>query len=102
MPYIAPERRVIFDQLIEALDFRLDDKGYEAGDFNYVVSRLCGLRFKAEPRYKTICIVIGTLVCVAFEFYRRVAGGYEDEAIKKNGDLKEYKKEKWSWRNLIR
>lgn len=91
MPYIEPERREEYDTLIEALDSRLEDMGREAGDLNYVISRLCGLMWKGEPRYKTICFVIGTLVCVAFEFYRRVAGGYEDLAIKKNGDLKEYK-----------
>ena len=101
MPYIEPARRPKYDPLIEALDYRLEDCGREAGDLNYVFSRLCGLWWKREPRYKTICFVIGTLVCVAFEFYRRVAGGYEDQAIKKNGDIEEYKETK-RWWNLIR
>ncbi len=103
MPYVDRQRRAKLDQLIEALNYRLDDLGYEPGDFNYVFSRLCGLWFKAEPRYGTIARITGVLENVKQEFYRQVAGGYEDEAIKKNGDLDEYKrKEKWSWRNLIR
>ncbi len=101
MPYIAQDRRAKFDQLIDALNFRLEDLGREEGDFNYVVSRLCGLWFKSEPRYHSIARITGVLENVKQEFYRRVAGGYEDKAIKKNGDLEEYK-EKWSWKNLIR
>ena len=102
MPYITPERRERYDQLIEALDWRLEDGGREEGDLNYVFSRLCGKWFKWDPRYRTICYVIGTLFCVAFEFYRRVAGGYEDRGIKTSGDIEEYKETKRWWTKLIR
>jgi len=37
--------------------------------------------------YRTICIVMGTLLCAAFEFYRRVAAPYEDRKITTNGDV---------------
>jgi hypothetical protein len=90
MPYVDQEVRKVYDPLIEALQEEILAEGDTPGDLNYVISRIVGRVWKNTPRYKTICIVIGTLVCVAFEFYRRVAGGYEDKAIKKNGDIPEY------------
>ncbi len=91
MPYITEERREQLDPEIEMLQDIITSEGDEPGDLNYVLSRLVGRVWMNTPRYKTICMVIGTLVCVALEFYRRVASGYEDKAIRKNYDIIEYR-----------
>ena len=91
MPYITEERRDMLDPEIEMLQGAITSQGDEPGDLNYVLSRLVGRVWMNTPRYKTICMVIGTLVCVALEFYRRVASGYEDKAIRKNYDIIEYR-----------
>ena len=41
-------------------------------------------------RYAMVNDVVGIIGCVFGEFYRRLAGPYEDKAIQKNGDLPEY------------
>jgi hypothetical protein len=63
------------------------------GELNYAITRLVGHRWRKHGRYVSICIVIGTLFCVALEFYRRAAAPYEDEAKGRNGDVEEYKYE---------
>jgi len=49
-----------------------------------------GFYFKQRHRYFTIARVTGVLQNVSQEFYRRMAGPYEDDAIQKNGDIPEY------------
>ena len=90
MPYITQDRRGELDDEIEILQDRLESMGSEAGDLNYTLSRLIARQFWKRPKYVKICMGIGTLVCVALEFYRRAGGPYEDKAILKNGDIEEY------------
>jgi hypothetical protein len=90
MPYITQARRKVVDAQIESLQEQLTLGGNEAGDLNYTLSRLVAHQFKHKPKYVRICMAIGTLACVALEFYRRAAGPYEDGAIKANGDIEEY------------
>jgi hypothetical protein len=90
MPYITQIRRLQIDEEIEILQDQLALMGSEAGDLNYTLSRLVAHQFKHKPKYVRICMAIGTLACVALEFYRRAAAPYEDKAIKANGDIKEY------------
>ncbi len=90
MPYIKQEKREYLDPEIELLQDKLEHLGSEAGDLNYTISRLVAHQFWKKPKYVKICMGIGTLMCVALEFYRRAAGGYEDKAMRKNGDIKEY------------
>lgn len=90
MPYITQLRRGELDNEIKALQDKLEDLGNEAGDLNYTLSRLVARQFWKKPKYVKICMCIGTLVCVALEFYRRAAGPYENKAISKNGDIEEY------------
>ena len=93
MPYITQDRRKMLDEEIETLQATLEVIGRDAndaGDLNYTLSRLVAHQFKKEPKYVRLCMGIGTLVCVALEFYRRMAGPYEDKAILKNGDIEEY------------
>jgi len=56
------------------------------GEFNYTVTCITHRFIKAHKfKYATLARVIGGLICVVFELYRRVATPYEDEKIKENG-----------------
>lgn len=90
MPYIKPERRAHLDCAIEELQAELAGLGNEEGDLNYAISRLIGAAFEGTPKYRTIARMTGVLENVKSEFYRRVAGPYEDKAIEKNGDIPEF------------
>lgn len=90
MPYITKIRRLQVDEEIEVLQDQLELMGSEAGDLNYTLSRLVAHQFKKKPKYVKICLAIGTLACVALEFYRRAGAPYENKAILKNGDIEEY------------
>ncbi len=90
MPYIKQERRDKLDPDIAKLRDILWTMDDQAGDLNYVISRLVGGLFFKSPSYGRIAKLTGILENVKQEFYRRVAGPYEDEAIKKNGDLPRY------------
>jgi len=80
MPYISAETKI-------AIDERGMKAVRNAGDLNYLITTQLIRFWERDKRYLTICIIIGTLVCAAFEFYRRVAAKYEDEKIKQNGDV---------------
>lgn len=98
MPYIPPDQRAKLDSKIAAIvqtivDDELVAKENPDGKVNYVVSRiLCGILNPGRKwTYFNIVRVMGCLICVAFEFYRRIAAKKEDEAVLKNGDLPEYR-----------
>lgn len=84
MPYITPEQRKKLDPIIDKLP-ALDD-----GELNYTVTRICH-RFiiTCGLRYATLVRVVGGLICVVLELYRRVAARYEDKKIKENGYISE-------------
>jgi hypothetical protein len=87
MPYIKQEDR---DRLENAID-DLADRVLTDGQLNYAITRLV-VRYFAHNGwcYDLIARAVGALECVKLEFYRRLAGPYEDKAITKNGDLPEY------------
>lgn len=87
MPYIEQAARKDLDGYIDSMINILDDGDWKPGEVNYSFYRILLAWFQSEPRYKTICSIMGTLSCVAQEFYRKVAGPYEDKAIEKNGDV---------------
>jgi hypothetical protein len=80
MPYIEASQKIA-----------IDEGGMRvvatAGDLNYFITRALIQFWSRDKRYLTICIIIGTLVCAALEFYRRVAVSYEDKKIIDNGDV---------------
>ncbi len=90
MPYIEEEERKIYRPLIRTLiqtvkDETRDDSD-KLGPVNYIItSVLLGVFHKR--RYFTFVLVLGTLFCVALEYYRRRVAKYEDEKIKENGDV---------------
>lgn len=97
MPYIAQDQRAKLDAHIDALAEEIaslskDSDPAFAGLLNYTCTRLAlGVtrRRFGQIRYWIIALVTGTFHNVADEFYRRVGGPYEDQAILKNGDVDE-------------
>lgn len=93
MPYIAqkdrPELDAHIDALAEAIKKSAASYGYDgafAGLMNYSCTRLA-LKVIPARRYWTIALISGVFKNVGEEFYRRYAAPYEDEQIKKSGDV---------------
>lgn len=81
MPYIKPEDR-------EALENDLDRSPENAGELNYIISRLCWYYYEQHgSRYAQINDIVGALEGAKMEFYRRVAAPYEDKKRLENGDV---------------
>jgi len=104
MPYIKPETRVKYDTLIDHLTNQLADAATidsVSGDLNYMITRvLLGGMLKVVQRqtgggwrYEHLNKIHGVLNAAEREIYRRLTGPYEDGAIAKNGDLKEFSTE---------
>ena len=101
MPYIAPERRPLFDESIKAIIPQLGlvlecnhpmestDDNLAKGDLNYII--YCIVRAYIQKnglRYHRINdFICGTLTACQLELYRRIGEPYEDKAIEKNGDV---------------
>jgi len=84
MPYITQEQRKKLDPVIDQLP-DLDD-----GELNYTVTRISHRFIKSHSlRYFTLARVVGGLICVVLELYRRVASRYEDKKNKENGCISE-------------
>jgi len=64
-----------------------------AGELNYVLTGyvLQYLRTHGES-YQTYCEIEGVLGHISMELYRRRLAAYEDEAIRRNGDLEGYQR----------
>lgn len=81
MPYIKTEDRI-------RLDITLNDTPKNAGELNYLLTKLCIDYFYSNgARYQQINDVVGALEGCKLEFYRRLAAPYEDEKITQNGDV---------------
>ena len=80
MPYIAQHAR-------DALDFHFPQKRLNAGQLNFLISKLMVEQLGKEVHYARINELIGALECAKLELYRRVAVPYEDAKIKENGDV---------------
>jgi hypothetical protein len=90
MPYIPPEDRDAYDEVIQTLveDFFHAGSDWK-GHMNYVVSSIiAGLIDSWDgPRYSQINDLIGVLECIKLELYRRIAAPYEDIKAEENGDV---------------
>lgn len=71
-------------------NFHIEDR---EGITNYCISRIIAGSMKPDEgwRYRYLNRAYGTFFSAAAEFYRRLVAPYEDECIKKNGDIPEYK-----------
>lgn len=92
MPYISREDRGhIGCEAIEELVDQIESvpSGKKKGALNYVVTKLA-LGVFGRGGYTELSDAIAALQDAADEIKRRKLGPYEDQAIKKNGDLCEY------------
>ena len=88
MPYIEDQAR---RELLDYAASRAIPHVQDAGDLNYAITTLlCQYTKREGKKYFTIAVVMGTLICVALEYYRRLAAPYEDEKIRQNGDVNGY------------
>ncbi len=100
MPYVAPEHRRELDPLIDQLALGLvrEAKKYDydaafAGLLNYACTRLAlqvARRRFGPLRYWLIALITGIFKNLADEFYRRLAGPYEDRQRQESGDVDLY------------
>lgn len=86
MPYIKEEEREKYRPGIRELVTTLNQEADRLGPVNYIITSLLNGAFPKRG-YFIMVYVIGTLACVALEFYRRRGAPYEDEKIKENGDV---------------
>ena len=99
MPYIEENHRQKFDPIIDRLSEEIVSEAAQnslafAGFLNYVFTRtilkVVKLRF-GKMRYWILAMITGVLINILLEIYRRVGIPYEDEQIKKNGDVDMFK-----------
>jgi len=84
MPYIEQKRRIDLAEDLEAISRKIES----CGELNYVITNLCINFLKRKGKnYQNINEVVGVLECAKLEFYRRLAGIYEDSKIISNGDV---------------
>ena len=83
MPYIKLEQQAAIDANMKAV--------HCPGDLNYAITAICidymELKTPKTPIYATLNEIIGALECAKLEFYRRKLVPYEEEAMKRNGDV---------------
>lgn len=92
MPYIIPDSRAKVDEKIVEIANILKSDGVNAGDINYVVTRMIAIAFDISNscNYNKINTIMGVLECIKQEFYSRIAVPYEAQKATINGDVKEY------------
>lgn len=91
MPYIQEKDKTELDHSIDQIINKLNDENLD-GKLNYIITRIISGAYNIqEPKYSKINDIVGVLECAKLEFYRRIAIPYEDQKIKLNGDVKEYK-----------
>lgn len=84
MPYVNDERKAVLDPHLSHLMDELENRG----DLNYCITMLaCHMLMRTDCRYEDREAIMGTLICAANEFYRRVLADYEDTKIIQNGDV---------------
>jgi len=82
-PYISKDKRV--GKCDEIVQLMKDMNIQPDGEINYILFKFC--KETVVPKYSNYKNFCGELnECVA-EIRRRLLGPYEDEAIKKNGDV---------------
>jgi hypothetical protein len=92
MPYIKQAERTRLDKLLAP--FKPQNTLVQiknAGELNYIYTKLALQYVKdrsfRKSKYLVFCMVMGTFICAALEFYRRWVVPYEDLKITENGDV---------------
>lgn len=91
MPYIKVEDRIELEADLRNLFSSMSKvPDLNAGTLNYLFTRIAHEYLKVKgKRYQYLNDVSGALQNADKELYRRVAAEYEDECIKRNGDVLE-------------
>jgi hypothetical protein len=87
MPYLEPRHRERWDRYLTPLLNQIHFGTTSLGDLNYIITRILLKRLARNLSYTALCGVMGTLVCVGLELYRRVAAPYEDKKCAENGEV---------------
>jgi hypothetical protein len=90
MPYIKQEDRGQYDATVNSIvhSLALQNRDDIGGHINYIISSLASkLVSTLGERYATYEKIVGSLECAKLELYRKKIAPYEEQAIKKNGDL---------------
>lgn len=84
MPYIAPERRMEFDELL----VELAPKVRTQGELNYCIYKLsCLIIERIGVSYDNASLCSSAMEHAKLEWYRRKMAPYEDQKIVENGDI---------------
>lgn len=86
------ERQV--DNIVNYIRNHFEEDEFE-GVCNYTISRIVAGVMKPDIgwKYKWLNRAYGTFMSAGAEFYRRLVAPYEDDCIRKNGDIPEYLRE---------
>ncbi len=84
MPYIKGESK---RKELDILAQKILDTGQITGNLNYLLFKLCKLYIGKHPSYNSFKNFIGELEMAKFEIIRRQVNPYEQEAMKRNGDI---------------
>ena len=87
MPYVPLESRVRMEPVLFPLLEEIDGNPKTPGDLNYMITSMIKEYVDGNLSYHTLNDVIGVLENVKLEFVRRVVVPYENDAIKRNGDV---------------
>lgn len=95
MPYITKDKRRELDPIVEQLRHALasmemdDELNNTEGNLNYFITKILMQIYgdKNSTSYAQINDAIGLLDCAKMEFYRKVAGPYEDKKEIINGEV---------------
>ena len=86
MPYVILPDRTPVDPYVD----QIVDKVKSYGQLNYAITKIVlgyARTYYPKAKYSAAVVVMGTLVCVGMEFYRRFVAPYEDEKRNQNGDV---------------
>ena len=89
MPYINPSVRTTLNDLVEEFNHY---PIRNAGELNYLVTQLVhSFLNQHKEGYQNYNDALGALTGAQMELYRRYVVPYEDQKIKENGDVPDYK-----------
>ena len=84
MPYINPERRRLFDTLLQDCSKQIENEG----ELNYCIYKLATLMIeRVGESYQNLSMCSSAMEHAKLEWYRRRLSPYEDRKIKENGDI---------------
>lgn len=86
MPYIEQKDREKYKGIMKLIEGQ--ELINSPGELNYFITKVCKIYLKQLGlKYTNINEIMGVLNCVAFEFYRKMAAGYEDHKENLNGEV---------------